>query len=41
MTRGDSERIADMVRTETEKVLDRVLFVASNGMRNRFSRSDG
>ncbi len=36
-----NERIADMVRTETEKVLDRVLFVASNGMRNRFSRSDG
>lgn len=36
-----NERIADMVRTETENVLARVLFIASNGMHNRFSRSDG
>ena len=36
-----NDRIADMVRSETERVLDRVLFIASNGMHNRFSRSDG
>ena len=36
-----NQRIADMVRSETERVLDRVLLIASNGMRNRFSRSDG
>jgi dipeptidase len=33
-------RIAAMVRTETDRVLDHVLFEASMGMRNGFARSD-
>ena len=33
-------RIAAMVRTETERVLDHVLYEASMGMRNGFARSD-
>ena len=36
-----NDAIAATVREHTEQVLDRVLFVASNRMRNRFSRSDG
>lgn len=35
-----NERIAAMVRTETDAVLDHVLFEASMGMRNSFARSD-
>ena len=33
-------RIAAMVRAETERVLDHVLYEASMGMRNGFARSD-
>ncbi len=36
-----NDAIAETVRTETDKLLDSVLFIASNGMHNRFSRSDG
>ena len=32
--------ICEMVRRETDEVLDNVLFAASEGMRNRFARSD-
>ena len=32
--------IADKVREQTDEVLDKILFIASNGMRNRFARSD-
>ena len=35
-----NERIATMVRTETERALDHVLYEASMGMRNGFARSD-
>lgn len=35
-----NQAMADLVRTETEKLLDRLLLIASNGMTNRFSRSD-
>ena len=35
-----NDEIAEQVRTETDRLLDTVLFIASNGMRNRFSRSD-
>lgn len=37
---GANEALAATVRTETESLLDRVLLIASNGMHNRFSRSD-
>ncbi|MGO3795974.1 MAG: hypothetical protein ACTJGR_02495, partial [Pauljensenia sp.] len=37
---GANEELAATVRTETEALLDRVLLIASNGMQNRFSRSD-
>ena len=33
--------IAEQVRAETEALLGKVLFLASEGMTNRFSRSDG
>ena len=36
-----NEEIASTVRTATEAVLDKVLLIASNGMKNSFSRSDG
>lgn len=36
-----NEGIADMLRTETDQVLENVLYAASMGMRNGFSRSDG
>ncbi|MDN6428952.1 MAG: C69 family dipeptidase, partial [Propionibacterium sp.] len=35
-----NDGLATSVRTNTEALLDRVLFIASNGMQNRFSRSD-
>lgn len=35
-----NQAIADMVKTETEKTLDKVLFEASCHMKNGFSRSD-
>ena len=35
-----NERVARMVRTETDALLDKVLFAASMGMTNGFSRSD-
>ena len=35
-----NEKISDYVKAETAKVLDRVLYEASNGMKNGFSRSD-
>lgn len=34
-------RIAERIRTETEALLGQMLFTASEGMTNRFSRSDG
>lgn len=34
-------RIAERIRRETEALLGQVLFTASEGMTNRFSRSDG
>ncbi|MGP5412067.1 C69 family dipeptidase [Brachybacterium paraconglomeratum] len=36
-----NEEIAERIRTETEALLGQVLFIASEGMTNRFSRSDG
>ncbi|OFK23950.1 C69 family dipeptidase [Olsenella sp. HMSC062G07] len=36
-----NERIAAMLREETDKALAAVLFTTSEGMRNAFSRSDG
>lgn len=36
-----NDRIAGMLREQTEKLLDKVLHVASNNMKNGFSRSDG
>lgn len=36
-----NEEIADMAKKETYDTLDKVLFVASNNMTNRFSRADG
>ena len=35
-----NEHIAAMVRTQTDDLLDKVLFTASLGMKNAFSRSD-
>ncbi|WIY82914.1 C69 family dipeptidase [Propionimicrobium sp. PCR01-08-3] len=35
-----NERLAEQIRTETDALLSAVLVVASNGMHNRFSRSD-
>ena len=37
---ASNDAIAVEVREETEKALDKILFIASNGMRNRFARSD-
>ena len=36
-----NQRIAALLRTETDALLDKVLFAASLGMRNSFGRSDG
>lgn len=36
-----NQEIADMVKKETYDTLDKVLFVASNNMRNKYSRADG
>ena len=36
-----NQRIATLLRTETDALLDKVLFAASLGMRNSFGRSDG
>ena len=36
-----NEEIAEQIRTETDALLGQVLFTASEGMTNRFSRSDG
>ena len=36
-----NEEIAERIRTETDALLGQVLFIASEGMTNRFSRSDG
>lgn len=36
-----NDAIAEVVKSGTQHLLDRVLFIASNAMRNRFSRSDG
>ncbi len=35
-----NQKIADMLKTETDKALDSVLFEASSGMKNAFARSD-
>ena len=35
-----NETMAAMAREETQKVLDQVLYAASNGMKNGFARSD-
>jgi len=35
-----NDDLAEQIRTETDDLLGRVLEIASNGMRNRFSRSD-
>ncbi len=35
-----NDDLAEQIRTQTEALLGRVLEIASNGMRNRFSRSD-
>ena len=35
-----NEKIASMLRDETNKLLDQVLYVASNNMKNSFARSD-
>jgi dipeptidase len=35
-----NEAIAEKIRTETDALLSRVLFLASEGMTNHFSRSD-
>jgi dipeptidase len=36
-----NDAVTAQIREETDALLARVLFLASNGMRNRFSRSDG
>lgn len=36
-----NEAIVATVKEATEAVLDKVLLIASNGMKNSFSRSDG
>ena len=36
-----NEAITTTVKEATEAVLDKVLLIASNGMKNSFSRSDG
>jgi dipeptidase len=36
-----NQRIADMLRRETDAVLAKVLYTASMGMQNGFARSDG
>ncbi len=36
-----NQRIADMLRRETDALLSKVLYIASMGMQNRFARSDG
>ena len=41
MLEGANERMACDLRRETDKLLDKVLFTASLGMRNAFARSDG
>ncbi|WP_124058946.1 C69 family dipeptidase [Vaginisenegalia massiliensis] len=35
-----NQNIVDMLKKETDQVLDKVLYLASNGMKNAFSRSD-
>ncbi len=35
-----NQKIADLVRTETDDLLDKVLFTASLGMKNAYSRAD-
>jgi len=35
-----NQKMSDMVKKETESVLDKVLYEASNEMKNGFSRSD-